>query len=484
MIYVFYLLRKKMKTDIAYIVSHGFAARMVTQTNLLGKLVKNGYKVALILPDMADKNLSQYCKESGVKIYQFDPISDFWTKSHIELRMYFLENIKKNPALYEKYIYAKSFKKHDSSLSWLKPRLYKIVHDLKEVIPYIKKMYARRESRFLNSKYALELIQKIDPKVIVSTYPVNFQEAMLLAAAKHTQKKSIIQLLSWDNITCKGRFPHLADEYMVWGPIMKNELTEYYQIPTENIYECGVPHFDIHVKTRQNPNPTPYLKELGLTPNYPYLFFGMSSPRFAPQEIDIVEWLAKKVNTNSFGKELQLVIRPHPQNVKGNMADPTWLVRLKALISNRVAVDLPTLNKSKMAWSMQKNDMIRLSHLLAGSKVCLNSGSTLCIDSLMCGVPVILTSFDGLMQLEYWKSARRLIDYKHLKKFVNLYTLSIGPVLVKSFAQLNGELIRLNRSNEQNIGFNKIPLNSFIKNPSGTATDSAVKFLSNYLIKI
>ena len=40
--------------DIVYIVSHGFASRMVTQTNLLGKLVQAGKSVALISPDKED----------------------------------------------------------------------------------------------------------------------------------------------------------------------------------------------------------------------------------------------------------------------------------------------------------------------------------------------------------------------------------------------------------------------------------------------
>jgi hypothetical protein len=52
--------------DIAYIVSHGFAARMVTQTNLLGLLVKEGKKVALICPDKNDENLKNTVKKKAL----------------------------------------------------------------------------------------------------------------------------------------------------------------------------------------------------------------------------------------------------------------------------------------------------------------------------------------------------------------------------------------------------------------------------------
>ena len=85
---------------------------------------------------------------------------------------------------------------------------------------------------------------------------------------------------------------------------------------------------------------------------------------------------------------------------------------------------------------MAKKDMFRLSHLLAGSSVCLNSGSTLSIDAILCGTPVILTSFDGDATLDYWQSARRLIDYPHLRKLVELGGVSV----VKDFIMLADEI--------------------------------------------
>ena len=277
----------------------------------------------------------------------------------------------------------------------------------------------------MESKEALDLLDSINPELLVSTYPVNFFEATLLKAAKKRGAKTIIHLLSWDNISCKGRFPQLADEYIVWGFIMKTELKDYYNVPEDKIHICGVPHFDLHIKSRQNPKPQPFLKTLGLDYKKPYLFFGMSSPRFAPKEIDIVEWLAVEIRKNMFGKDMQLIVRPHPQNVQGSMADLSWIPRLKAINGERVGIDFPKLVDSKMPWSMQHNDMYKLSHLLAGCVVSLNSGSTLSIDALMCGVPVVLTSFDGDYRLSYWRSVRRLLDYNHLKKLIDLGGVSL-----------------------------------------------------------
>jgi len=423
---------------IAYIVSHGFAARMVMQTNLLSRLVNKNIEVALIAPDGTDKNLYNYCRQNGIDLYEFNPKSDFWTSNYIKSRMYFLENINGNPALYEKYIYDIRFNTKGNFKSKLRVRLLKLIHDLKEVFPTIKRRYLKKEEKMLHNDKAVSLIKEINPDLVVSTYPVSFSESQLIVAAKKQNAKTIMHILSWDNISCKGRFPTLADEYITWGPIMSAELKEYYNVEEKHIHECGVPHFDLHREHVVAPDYLKYLAEFGLDSEKPYLFFGMSSPRFAPYEIDIVEWLSKKIDSNAFGKDMQLIVRPHPQNVQGHMADPSWLPRLRSLSSARTGVDFPKLVESKMPWSMQEKDMVRLSQLLVGAIVSLNSGSTLSIDSLMCDTPVVLTSFDGDREIEYWKSSSRLADYVHLKKLISFG----GIPVARSYSDLQAILVK------------------------------------------
>ncbi len=462
-----------MKIDIAYIISHGFAARMVMQTNLLGRLVEKGLKVALIAPDNEDTNLKKYCSKNNIKLRQFNPESNFWNSNYAKARMYLLEDINKNPALYEKYIYALKSGSNGSILSKLKPRIFKMAHDLKEVLPFIKRLFQKREMRMLESQEALDLIDSLKPTILVSTYPVNYSESMLVLAAQNSGLKTMMHLLSWDNISCKGHFPILTDEYIAWGKIMRDELKEYYEIESSKIHMTGVPHFDLHTSSKKKPNPERHLEKLGLNSQKPYLFFGMSSPRFAPKEIDIVEYLAAQINDSVYGKELQLVIRPHPQNIQGNMSDKTWLPRLKALINNRIAVDFPILTESKMPWSMEESDMDKLSNLLAGARLSLNSGSTLSIDSMICGTPVIITSFDGDAKLSYWISARRLIDYNHLKKLTNRE----GVITCDSFQTLESSIKKI-MENRETVSKTICESVKQFCSTEGNATDNVVNSLN------
>jgi hypothetical protein len=465
------------KIDITYIISHGFAARMVMQTNLLGRLTSQNLKVAVIVPDLTDEIVAKYCGENNIKLFEFSPQSNFWSEFHATSRKYFLEDIEKNPALLEKHIWDTKYNSSKKVLSKIRPRFLFFIYKFVQRFPFIRVWYKRREKKFLFSNQATELLKKLNTKILISTYPVNFTEAMLLNAANSMKNcKTIIHLLSWDNISCKGHFPELANEYIAWGPIMKNEFMEYYKIPEEKIHICGVPHFDLHTQSKLHPNYEYYLEKLKLNPKGAYLLFAMSSPRFAPNEIDIVEWLSKAVSNDEFGVGMQLVVRPHPQNIQGSMADQSWIPRLIALQTKAVKVDFPEmLLDSKMALSMQSHDMIKFSQLLAGARISLNSGSTVSIDSLVCNVPVILTAFDADFELEYWKSARRLIDFEHLKKM----TLTGGISVVHNFTELRKEIQNYLKDKDLNIQQREHLLKLQCSSNHENATGKVVEVLTN-----
>lgn len=422
---------------IAYLVSHGFAARMLIQTNLLGKLRDQGFAVSIITLDVHDPVLQTYGKQHDISLLAFQSRKWIW-KSHYGLyRSYFLENLKSNPALYEKHYY---------EIHKLKHRFF-----IQKVIPYIlwgfqkifsrskilRQMYHSLEGLMLKDAEAAELLKRQSIDLLVSTYPVNVHEGILLHQAKLQGITRCIHLLSWDNITCKGRFYSMADWYLAWGPVMQSELLSHYGISSNRIVATGVPHFDLHHKVKNEPDQYLSLERLGLPDGCSFILFGMSSPRFVPYEIEIVEWLAQMIEQGRFGSNLHLLVRPHPQNVKGGFADQTWVTRLNVLKSQRVHLMFPLLAESKLPWSMELEDMKMLSNALSRCLVCINSCSTLSIDALMAGKANIAPMFDGGHSLPYWESAIRLLDYTHIKKFVALG----GTQVVRNYEQLSNLIL-------------------------------------------
>lgn len=405
-----------MSVDICYIVSHGFASRMITQTDLLGRLQREGLSVAVVCPDRRDPVISRYCASRGIRLEEFEQRTSFFTEDYLFKRRYYLEDIRSNPAVWEKHLSATRFNPARNPFRRLRPHWYYLMYRLIQKFPRIRSRFQAKEGRYLHSPEAQQLLADLQPRKLVSTYPVTLSEAVLLHHAKREPSvETWIHLLSWDNITCKGRFVETADRYIAWGEVMRDEFIQYYGIPSDRIHLCGVPHFDVHRDPDVRQQTPKVMQTLGLSPDRPFLLFAMSSPRFAPNEIDVVEWLAARVARGEFGP-VQLVVRPHPQNVTGNMADGSWLPRLHKLAEMPgVAVALPKVVSSRLRWSLDEGDMHELAAMLAGAAIVINSGSTVSIDALMHDKPVLITSFDADVERDYWNSARRLMDYPHLR---------------------------------------------------------------------
>jgi len=399
-----------------YLAYHGFSFRMISSSNLLGKLRARGFRVCLVCNDKADPVVTQYAAEHEIDVFEHSPPVGIWTRQYADTRKYYWENIDANPALKEKHIHAMKNGRR------IKVPLYiywHLVNKLGVHIPSLRHRFMRKERRYLCSGPAESLLADICPQNVVSTYPMDITEAQLLHAAAKQGIPTWIHLLSWDNITSKGRFPQLADNYIVWGNVMAQELREYYSIAADKIHTCGVAHFDVHVDVRSARGCSSCLPGLDMTK--PYVFFGLSAPRYSPTEIDIVGKLAADVERGVFGNELQLVIRPHPQIVRGQYSSGTWLKKLETIAqtNRRTLVDMPDVVASRMPWNMARDDMQKLATLIGQASVVVNSGSTLIVEALFHDKPAIVCAFD-LTPHDYWFSARRLADFLHLRKIIAL----------------------------------------------------------------
>jgi hypothetical protein len=407
-----------MAVDICYVVSHGFSARMILHSGIMTELRRQDLSVALLVPHGTASSLMQMAERHGVSVLEAQPVETTLLRLYEQWRHYTYRNF------YESVVPRES---HVRSLSngqvTLRKRLRAgvglLVNWAVRKSRLAHSAVTTAERRILRDPGLREQILALRPRILVSTYPTAMFEAIALGEARNAGIRTVGHILSWDNITSKGEFPIVPDEFISWGPIMTEEISAHYGVPVSRIAECGVAHFDAHITSVSRERIATELQRLGLDPAKPYLLVGMSLPVYTPGELDIAEWLATAVQDDRFGPELQLVVRPHPQSVCGPYRSPDeWIQRLHGLPSSRVALDLPRFTSGGMNWMMAEDDLISLVNLLAGSAICINSGSTLTLESVIHNRPVILTHFDGMQHLPLSRSARRVAEYPHLAKLL------------------------------------------------------------------
>lgn len=426
---------------VVYLVSHGHTARGLIQTGLVKELLDCNIDLHVFAIDTGNDQLVQKVTAAGAQAHIFKPVEGRSTFYSEWFRIYMLENLKINPALWEKHLRRINKSQNAFSRRWI-ARIFLLISYLSNAFPILKKIYLSIE-RAKNFDEEIERkLKELNPDLIVSTRPIDRWEGLVLGTARKLGMKRLLNILSWDNITSKGYFREEGDYYLSWGPIMTQEIQEFYKVPRKLIIETGVAHFDLHHQNlMQQGAQKPWLKMLGLDPEKPYIFFCMSAPYFCPDEIDIIEWIAKKVQNKEYGADMQFIARPHMQNVKGRTSDTSWIGRLKGIVGERVAVDFPDMEDSELTWHMKQDDMVKMSALLAHCAIAMNSCSTVAIESVIADRPTVMPMFDVHPGYPEWKSVKRMGEFTHMKKFIDLG----GVEIAKSFEQLD-EFIQLNLS--------------------------------------
>jgi len=182
---------------------------------------------------------------------------------------------------------------------WIFFLFYKYLHLIENLIPPEKNIVRK--------------LIEYDPDVVIAT-PCNHrfsEEIEYIKAAKSLGIKTVIPVLSWDNLTTKGIFHAIPDKLLVWNESQKQEAIEIHGIPHDNIEIIGSPFFDKWFcgETRLE-NRVEFCKSVGLNPWKPYCLYLGSSSNIAKDETWIIEKLSSEFSDISF------LVRPHPANYK------------------------------------------------------------------------------------------------------------------------------------------------------------------------
>jgi hypothetical protein len=450
---------------------------MIFQTGLLRQLTERGISVSVIVPDATDPNVVSLCERDGVRPLEYPAPRQPAQRILKSLRKYVVEDIRNNPCLWDKH---EELKRAGGWRKGLTSGLGLILNDVVVFAPWLRRLFLRMEQRILLRREAIDFIEELAPDILVSTYPVAAPEPELMLAARHLKVRTVLHLLSWDNITAKGHFQALADDYLAWGPTMKEELQGFYAVPEARITECGVPHFDLYFRDDELPVDSALLDRLA-EGGQPWLFFAMSAARYAPGETEILRQLCAETRAGGQLEGVRIVARPHPSALSGVLEDTKTLNVLTALESEAgLLVSYPLMVAgSKMNWSVRNSDMYELIGLLRGAAVVINSGSTVAVEALALGRPMVITSYDGPEILPYDRSARRLKDYPHLRK---LFADGGGEVVL-NHEELMNTITKFLETPDHHLEQRQFALRRQIGEQDGRATELVGEALCSFLTK-
>lgn len=281
-----------------------------------------------------------------------------------------------------------------------------------------------------------ELFIKYQPDLLFAPNMFSPDDSRLLRYAKKHQIKTVTTAKSWDVPTTRGFTRVKADRILVFNEINKKEIVAIGDYNINKVFCIGFPQFDIYYKKNIYLPREEFLNKIGADPSKRLVLFAVPGDFKNPFSHEIIQMLDEAIENKMFIKDIQILARFHPKYT----STAEHLKNLKNIILDRPGtyfskdmedgLDAP-LSKT-FQWTFTNNDLIHLANSLYHSDVTINTESTMTLDAITVGRPVVLVGFDGRKNLPYWHSIIRNYSREHLQAILE----TKGVRLAETFDQM------------------------------------------------
>ncbi|MES2239819.1 MAG: hypothetical protein V4497_06100 [Bacteroidota bacterium] len=235
----------------------------------------------------------------------------------------------------------------------------------------------------------------------------------IFAAAQDLGIKTTTVIFSWDNLP-KARMALRAEQYLVWSPYMKKEMSLYYpEIDQDKIYITGTPQFECF---QENKNIIPkevFFATYNLDPNKKIICFSGDDVKTSPDDPKYLHDLAEEIIKSNLDNQYQILFRRCPVDVSGRYDEV--LSKYPKLIKK--APPLWNFDKAQ-SWTTiypLKEDISLLVSTAYYADVVVNVGSTMAFDFAMFQKPCIYINYDQENKEETSWSVNTIYQFQHFR---------------------------------------------------------------------
>jgi hypothetical protein len=293
---------------------------------------------------------------------------------------------------------------------------------MRRALEHLEKRYFESETNWTDFA---RLIRNVNPEVIISATPFITEEAVLCRVGKAFGVKTIATVLSFDNLTSRGRWELTFDHYGVWNRFMRDEVMRIYRVPGEQVTVTGAPQFDFYAQPDILYPRERFLLDHELDGKRPVLLLAGGPPHISPLEPRIVLELDRRLSRQPLQRRPQILVRPHPVDSAGR-----WNPCLRACNNVRFAPAWRVHGFN--AGSIGMEDVRALATALAHTDVHISTSSSMSLDGAAFDKPQIGLAFDDRPGRPLDRVMRELYEREHYRPLVE----SGGIRLVRSVDEL------------------------------------------------
>lgn len=294
--------------------------------------------------------------------------------------------------------------------------------------------------RLLGNRYAVRLFGRIllaavpngraqviqgEPDLVIGTRSlVASLEFPFICEAVARRLPLMTVASSWDNFTTKGFLPFPVEKTVVWNRKMADELVDLFGVDEDEIVIAGYPRQALLRDRGPFCDTARYLEHIGMTGYRRFVLYSASygeltrtMPDEIPREFVLLRQVAEKL-LPALPEDTCLVIRLHPYSRDD---DERFFDGME-----RVNVFVPGRNDAYVERVMGESDEQHLAAQIGLSACVVSMASTITIDALSVGKPVLNVAFEPDGQGD---AICRFYEYNH---FADLLRIAKPPLALSS----------------------------------------------------
>jgi hypothetical protein len=274
------------------------------------------------------------------------------------------------------------------------------------------------------------LIDTYHPDLVFTTDSFNREDSVLLYAAKRKKVKTAGMIRSWDNATTKGVFLSPPQKVLVTNEVLKEEMVAIHHIPASSITVTGIPHYDA-VSAPPSLSREAFAKQLGLDPKKKWILYAPGGKILYEHDAEILTLFKQLVDDGAFSSPVQFIVRFPP----GDTLDTSVVANHPCFV-----IDDPGTNVTgrKKDSELGKSDQEHLHNSLKHADMVLTLASTIIIDGMVYGKPVVVFGFDPLPNLP--DPIEKFTRYVHLRKLLGSGLVTVSKSKEEFVQDMNDAL--------------------------------------------
>ncbi|MBK0370719.1 hypothetical protein [Flavobacterium agrisoli] len=241
--------------------------------------------------------------------------------------------------------------------------------------------------------------------------------APLVYWAEQFKVKTASFIFSWDNLASKGRMAANFDYYLVWSDLMKAELCHFYKrVLPEKVSVVGTPQFEPYVLDRYKTTKDDFVQHFQLDATKKTICFSCGDISTSKNDELYITTIAQAIQENKI-PVVNFLVRTSPAE------DP---IRFESFIEKFPFIKwnypkwILARTGHQEEWSQRipsKQDVTDLRSILEFSDVNMNMLSTMSLDFMQFGKPVVNPVFGNPDNGLY--NDQRFLEYPHIQKVVD-----------------------------------------------------------------